>query len=259
MPLPMTMTSCSLRPGEGGLTRGLLTGSMYTLLTSNVSSVNSVVEWAMAKARTRSQGSYHHGNLSDALVQAALELVEAEEVSKLSLRAVARHAGVSPAAPYRHFESREALLAFISTQGFHMRTEAMQEALAQCEDEPRLRLLEVGNAFVLFAHHHPAHYAVMTSPDLHDDTAYPELAAAGVTSMKILLDAIEACAVAGDLTGDVRVLAAAAWSGVHGLASLLASGHIHRLGLEAETTEDLIRQVTGAMLSAMSQAGPGRV
>lgn len=207
--------------------------------------------WGVPRA-SKAKRSYHHGNLSEALVQAALELIDAEDLSKLSLRAVARHAGVSAAAPYRHFESREALLAAIATQGLRMRTEAMQGALAPCDD-PMSRLLEVGVAFVLFAHEHPAHYAVMTSSDLIDDSDYPELASAGAESMGILMQAIRDGQEAGGIkAGEVRVLAAAAWASVHGLASLIATGQLRHLRLGDEKVEDLTRRITRAMLGTMS-------
>jgi AcrR family transcriptional regulator len=227
---------------------------MYTLLTFDVSSVNTVLRWGVGRAKSKGDRSYHHGNLSEALVKAALQLIEADELGKLSLRAVARHAGVSAAAPYRHFESREALLAAIATQGLRMRTEAMQSALAVCGDDPMARLLEVGVAFVLFAHEHPAHYAVMTSPELIDDSDYPELAAAGAESMGILMQAIRDGQQAGGIAaGEVRELAAAAWASVHGLASLLATGQLRHLRFDDEDVEDLTRRITGAMLGAMSR------
>ena len=222
---------------------------MYTLLTFDVSSVNTVLGWGVGKAKSKAQRSYHHGNLTEALVQAALELIDADELGKLSLRAVARHAGVSPAAPYRHFESREALLATIATQGLRMRSESMRSALALCGDDPMERLLEVGVAFVLFAHEYSAHYAVMTCSELVDDSSYPELAEAGVESMGILMQAIRDGQGAGSIeAGEIRVLAAAAWASVHGLASLLASGQLSHLRFDDEDVEELTRRITRAML-----------
>ena len=208
----------------------------------------------MSKVQSNGRASYHHGNLSEALVNAAIELIVVGDLNKLSLRAVARRAGVSPAAPYRHFESREALLAAIATQGYHLRTKAMLEALAPLEGKPMARLLEVGVAFVLFAHKHPAHYAVMTSPELADNSDYPKLAAAAVESMSLLMQGIRDSQAAGGLhEGDVHELATAAWASVHGLASLIAGGQIQQMGFDGEDIEDLSRRITRAMIGSMSR------
>ncbi len=82
----------------------------------------------MAKRRA---GSYHHGNLRHALLEAALWLVETEGTEALTLRAAARRAGVSQAAPYRHFASKEALLAAVAEDGFRAMTAAMRRATGE--------------------------------------------------------------------------------------------------------------------------------
>ncbi len=206
----------------------------------------------MAKPRSKRQRSYHHGTLPETLMGSALEIIGAEGLASLSLRALARHAGVSPAAPYRHFESRAALLAAIATQGFRLRTKAMNQAVKGDGKDSAARLLEVGVAYVLFAHEHPSHYAVMTSSELSYDPDDSDLAEAASESMEILMQAIRDGQLAGTIeAGDPRVLAAAAWASVHGLAGLLATGQLRHLHMESENVEELARRITKAMLGSM--------
>jgi AcrR family transcriptional regulator len=122
-----------------------------------------------APALRKPKGSYHHGNLRRALIDAALGLIEKEGPASLSLREVARRAGVSTAAPYRHFPSREALLAAVAEEGFRLLGDEIRRAIAAHDDAPRC-LGEAGIAYVLFAAAHPSRYNVMLSPELADRT-----------------------------------------------------------------------------------------
>src|SRR5277367_1588423 len=103
---------------------------------------------------------YHHGDLSRALVAAGRRILEAEGPTALSLRAVAREAGVSPAAPYHHFKDKSELLDAIAAEGWHELGHAIAEARAAATD-PRLALSEIGVAYVTFARRNPALYRLM--------------------------------------------------------------------------------------------------
>src|SRR4051812_31489326 len=129
----------------------------------------------MAEARP-----YHHGDLSRALVDAARKILESEGPSALSLRAVAREAGVSPAAPYHHFKDKNELLEAVAHEGWHELDAALAKARAST-DEARTRMTNLGVAYVCFARDNPALYRVMYDrsrdkdalPDqLKDDGAY---------------------------------------------------------------------------------------
>ncbi len=136
------------------------------------------------------RGSYHHGNLRRALLDAALGLIEKEGAEALSLRAAARQAGVSTAAPYRHFPSRKALLAAVAEEGFRLLGEAMRQAIAASGDNPARRLGESGVAYVLFAAAHPSCYNVMLSPELADRSTHPSLDTAEQDTRGLLLGAV---------------------------------------------------------------------
>jgi len=179
---------------------------------------------------------YHHGDLRRALLDAALALVTEHGPAALSLREVARRAGVSHAAPTHHFRNKAGLLTAIAADGYRR----LAEALARAGAGPRegaTPFREQGVAYVVFATEHPAHFAVMRAPYLLDvDDA--ELASARDSAGEQLR------AGAATLGGNgAAATPLAAWSLVHGLASLLLEGNI-RLA-PGDDVESLARAVTG--------------
>lgn len=200
------------------------------MIDVDIVNIDQLLSAAMARAarpRTNRAGQpYHHGNLRRALIDAALTLVEREGIDALTLRAAARRAGVSQAAPYRHFADKEALLAAVAEEGFNAMVEAMRR-LGDDADGPLARLRALGLAYVRFAVEHPSHFRVMFSPVLADRSRYPTLDQAADECFALLEDGIAACQGTGDVrAGDVRDLALAAWSSVHGLAALLVDGQL---------------------------------
>jgi AcrR family transcriptional regulator len=109
------------------------------------------------------ENHYHHGDLRNALVEAALRLIAEHGAQALTLRAAARAAGVSPAAPYRHFADKEALLAAVAEDGFEKLSRRMRAA-ARGASDAAARLLAIGEAYVAFARAHSAHFHVMFGP-----------------------------------------------------------------------------------------------
>jgi AcrR family transcriptional regulator len=175
---------------------------------------------------------YHHGDLRRALLDAALAQVAEHGPAALSLREVARQAGVSHAAPAHHFGNKAGLLTAIATEGYRI----LASALAEAGD-----FREQGVAYVVFATEHPAHFAVMRAPDLlHNDT--PELTAARDDAGRHLGDSVAARMHPADPVA-FRAAPIAAWALVHGLASLLLEGNVQP-GPD-EDVASLARAVTG--------------
>ncbi|ODT86002.1 TetR/AcrR family transcriptional regulator [Phenylobacterium sp. SCN 70-31] len=125
----------------------------------------------MSEAKSAEPRPYHHGDLRRALVDAARRLLEAEGPSALSLRAVAREAGVSPAAPYHHFKDKAELLDAVAHEGWETLGAQMAEAKSQAEG--RAQLTALGIAYVCFARDNPALYRVMYDA-VRDKEALPE-------------------------------------------------------------------------------------
>jgi AcrR family transcriptional regulator len=160
---------------------------------------------------------YHHGDLAAALRRAAREILEGQGLEALSLRSVARKAGVSHAAPYRHFESREKLLAELAIDGFH----ELKDDIVKAASLPGLvpdRIGHIGAAYARFAAKHGPLLKLMFGPDFPNRAQMPELQRA--------TEAIgeEIGAALGN-----PALGLAVWAAVHGIA-ILALDDIIDLG-----------------------------
>jgi AcrR family transcriptional regulator len=179
---------------------------------------------------------YHHGNLREALLKAALRLISEVGPTAFTLREVSRRAGVSHNAPYRHFRDREELMAAVSTEGYGELTRSMQEAVED-ESNSLARLKQAGLAYVKFALRRPEHFTVMFDAPAAKPSEkicfnpakmkikYPEAAEAAEESFQTLMTLVEACQREGVMAdGDTKALALLAWSMVHGIAKLAITG-----------------------------------
>jgi AcrR family transcriptional regulator len=172
--------------------------------------------------------SDHHGALRDELLSASLRLIEAEGIGAVSLRRVAREAGVSPGAPYHHFADRAALLAALSEQGFRLLTTefaAARSAALDAGDGPVQVLGALLRAYVGFAQGHRAYFRLMFRPELFEPDKHPGVKAAEHAAEDCLEEAVADCVRAGLVPpGDADTVGIAAWSLAHGLASLWLDG-----------------------------------
>ena len=182
--------------------------------------------------------TYHHGELRPALVKAALDLLTEAGADALSLRAVARRAGVSAMAPYRHYVDKEALLAAVATHGFGGLRNALLLADREAEDQA---LTAQAVAYVRYALDNPALFRLMFGPERVG--THPDLAASGEAAYAVLADRVAADTPAGD-GREARVLGC--WSLVHGLALLFLDG---KIALKTSApAEEIVRRVAHAML-----------
>jgi len=161
---------------------------------------------------------YHHGDLSRALVEAARRILEAEGPGALSLRAVAREAGVSPAAPYHHFKDKTELLEAVAEQGWHALGEAIAEARAKAPT-PRESLSRIGLAYVKFARANPALYRLMYDTS-RDRTAMPEYKKEHDSGYGQVQSAIIEAGGNGADPFDLELATIASWCAAHGLAEM---------------------------------------
>ena len=162
---------------------------------------------------------YHHGNLREALLQSAIRLIAQVGPTAFTLREVARQAGVSHNAPYRHFQDKGALLAAVATQGYGELTDAMLEAAGK-ESKVLDRLKHAGLAYVSFALRRPEHFTVMFDAPFSKQT-HPEAAEAAERAFFVLVSLVKSCQEKKQLlSGDLLDVALLAWSMVHGIAKL---------------------------------------
>jgi AcrR family transcriptional regulator len=190
--------------------------------------------------------SYHHGNLREALLEAARGLVHEAGVEKLTLREVARRAGVTTGAPYHHFADKAELVYALARQSLEELDQASLAALDGITD-PREQLRAIGVAYVLFAADHPAEFRLMFRPEMGApfDFADPETAPV----FRILIRVVAACRAAAGIhsTEGLDAAAISAWSLVHGLASLLVDGPLYRMQLDRERVRALAVGITNRL------------
>ena len=194
---------------------------------------------------------YHHGDLRQALLDAAVDLLRQGGTQALTLRAVARAAGVSQTAPYRHFKNRRALVAGVAQEAFGRMGVAIGQAVES--GEPGLPALRRGMAaYVRFAQEHPAEYRVMFGPEVAHRDDLPQLHAAALGVFGLLRDGIARLQQGGVLGGgDPGLMAITAWATLHGLAMLSLDG---QTGVTGHTVDALVDAATRLLLAGMGAA-----
>jgi AcrR family transcriptional regulator len=199
-----------------------------------------------AKARTRQlTRSYHHGNLIDALIAAAVELIEAKGIENLSLRDLSKRIGVSPGAPFRHFKSKADLLTAVAEQSMSCLTDNVESALSRCEsDNPLAKLTAIGHGYLDWALGNPTHFQIISSRTLIDFHGSKTLVKQNEDVRRLMLAIVAQGQAAGCIRKDASphdvVVNARAFA--YGLARMAVDGHFPEW------------RVTGAPRKAAEQA-----
>ena len=187
---------------------------------------------------------YHHGNLKEALIRAALDLIKEKGPAGFTFAEAARSAGVSPAAPYRHFRDRDELLADVARRGFEQFEAVLARAWDEGRPDPLAAFDRMGRAYLDFARREPAFYSAMFEAGISLD-ATPELRQASDRSFAVLRGASEIL-VAKIPPGErppALMVALHIWSMTHGIASLFGRGDASRRTLPM-SPEDLLEAGT---------------
>jgi AcrR family transcriptional regulator len=204
----------------------------------------------MARPARKSSNTYHHGDLRDALVQAALREAEQGGPEAISLKALAKELGVSQPAPYRHFADREALLAAVTAEAFRQFSAMLREAIGK--PSRRSKLSRFAQATLEFGLHRNGIYRLMfasrTMACVSNDS---ELHVAAMETFAVLLEALEAPAV-----GLLRErYALQIWAALHGVIMLaeqgLLTGNVANVSRE-ELVEDMMQQIKAALDQAVN-------
>jgi AcrR family transcriptional regulator len=198
---------------------------------------------------------YHHGNLREALVDAALALIATNGPAGFTIAEAARLAGVSPAAPYRHFRDANALLAEVALRGFERFTEAQRRAWNDGRPDPLRAFEALGRAYLTFARQEPAYYAAMFDARIAAED-YPGLQSANDAAFAVLREASER--LIADLPRENRppalMMALHIWSLSHGIASLFVRNDPSRRKLPMPA-EDLLEAGVLLYLQSLGLAG----
>jgi len=188
--------------------------------------------------RHRRPGDYHHGNLKEALVRAALELIAEKGPAGFTFAEAARWAGVSPAAPYRHFRDRDELLSNVALRGFENFTTALTRAWDDGRPDPFTAFDRVGKVYLEFARTEPAYYSAMFEAGVPVD-ANPELREASDRAFAVLRTATEKLVanMPAATRPPVLMMSLHIWALSHGIASLFGRGDAARRKLPMSAEE----------------------
>jgi AcrR family transcriptional regulator len=203
------------------------------------------------------RATYHHGSLRAELMSACVALIEAEGIAAVSLRRVAREAGVSPGAPYHHFADRGALLAAIAVDGSRQLEERLRRARAEAPTALRA-LGALIEAYVAFAAEKPAHVRLLLRPELSEPEGHPEVQEAGAGAVRLLAEVVEACQREHAAPpGDPSVLVNMVWALAIGIVTLWLDGPLESRCVALETTPQQLSEQIAALLQGLLAGAAG--
>jgi len=185
--------------------------------------------------------TYHHGDLKNALIKAALEILSKEGVTGLSLRKVARKAGVSHAAPYAYFTDKQALIAAISTEGHIKINKEIALVMERVPDDPLRQLVEVAWVYVKFGMEEPAHFKISFSGAVEKQRDYPALVEMTGKNFGMVRQLVTHCQAAGIFaSGEPDLVAVGVWGLVHGFVSLLQEDQISHAVMDQYSLHEML-------------------
>ena len=198
---------------------------------------------------------YHHGNLREALIRAALNLIGEKGPAGFTFADAARAAGVSSAAPYRHFRDRDALMADIAKRGFELFRDALAKAWNDGKPNPYVAFEALGRAYLAFARNEPAHYSAMFEAGIAPESA-PGLQQAADEAFGVLRRAAEALSahMPKESRPPAMMMSLHIWAMAHGIASLFARGDPGRRKLPMPA-EDLLEAAILVYLRGLGLTG----
>ena len=183
--------------------------------------------------------NYHHGDLKNALIQAGIEILSRDGLPALSLRNVAKQAGVSHMAPYAHFADKQALIAAIAAEGFAKLYDKLSAA-QQSQPEPVQSLFATAHAYLQFALDEPEHFNITFSGAVEAEKDYPEYVEQSQRCFRLVVTLVAECQSEALFAGDdPQLLAVSIWSCIHGFVQLLLANQFPSILLAQYSAHDI--------------------
>lgn len=200
----------------------------------------------------KSKKTYHHGDLRNSLLSAAEALLEQKGVGAVSLREVAKVAGVSHTAPYRHFEDKHALLAGLAELGYGRLADAMDRCVDEQPDDPAQQMADSLRAYVALATRHPQMTNLMFGGVLKEQLCEGSLAVESERAFNGLLRIIQNGQQVGlYISKETQELALFVWSLAHGFSMLISAGQMGELSADENAVQAMIRSMGGMVLTGI--------
>jgi AcrR family transcriptional regulator len=207
-----------------------------------------------ARRRPPAERPYHHGDLRRVLVDAAFDLVGEGGAEGLSVRETARRAGVSPGAPFRHFASREALLAAVAEEAQRRFRAEVDRALAEAPADPLQRFRSLGLAYLRWAKRNPAHFEVISNRRLFDQDKSAVVSKSNAEVIGLTERILEEAHARGQLgTSDLKQVLIGGRALVYGFARMATDGHFPRWGVAEAEVDRTAESILDLFISGIAR------
>ncbi|SFU23402.1 TetR/AcrR family transcriptional regulator [Mesorhizobium sp. YR577] len=211
----------------------------------------------MSKGKVPSRTSYRHGNLREALIEAAVQLVEEGGPENVSVREAAKRAGVSPGAPFRHFTNKTALMTAVAEQAMRLfKDEVIKAVEAVPQNDPMARFAAIGSAYLHWAIHNPTHFQIISTRNLIDWGGSESLREDNKIVRSLMEEAIVDTQQQGKLRSDnIAETHIAARAIVYGLGRMYIDGHFTQWAVSGEDAERTVQNVLKFFISLLGNEG----
>ena len=214
---------------------------------------------AASGTTSRTTRGYHHGNLREALLEAALELAELKGPAGVSVREAARRLGVSPAAPFRHFPNRRALMTALAAEASERLRIEVRKAMTRERGDALARLRAVGRGYMQWARRHPSHFQIISARGEIDLAGSPTLLHNIQEVRELTEQTLHAGQAQGSITDrhDAAALALLARATVYGLARMQIDDHFGQWGVASAAVPAAVDATLDLLIDLMAtQSAP---
>ncbi|MBC7474603.1 MAG: TetR/AcrR family transcriptional regulator [Candidatus Sericytochromatia bacterium] len=203
---------------------------------------------------TKNIDSYHHGDLKKALLEAGLKILKNDGAHNLSLREIAKVAGVSHTAPYRHFKNKEEIIASLAEEGFILLKNNLEQVIERYRDNPREQIFNAGKVYLKVAIENPEYFNIMFGGFINDQTKYENLEKVSAQAFDRFVYIIRAGQKSEMIReDDPKEITLAIWSMLHGLSTLLINRSLNFLNVDQDRYELHLGKIISLFVSGIKK------